>query len=208
MCRIVTPVSQCTRSSSRHISPCSSSSGAANGAFGNANYAAAKAGILGLTRTAAAEGARFPNMFVTTSICAASRASILTGLYERTHGFTFGTPPISDKHIGDSYPVRLRAAGYRTGFIGKFGVGIPRGAREKMFDYFQKKKGNISVFARKKRDMTKPTGRCENFTSRCEENAGPESPQLLSPSTRMACPGRPTRPVRSGRVAEVREVEP
>ena len=35
------------------------SSGAANGAFGNANYAAAKAGILGLTRTAAAEGARF-----------------------------------------------------------------------------------------------------------------------------------------------------
>ena len=85
----------------------------------------------------AKQGARFPNMFVTTSICAASRASILTGLYERTHGFTFGTPPISDKHIGDSYPVRLRAAGYRTGFIGKFGVGIPRGAREKMFDYFQ-----------------------------------------------------------------------
>ena len=85
----------------------------------------------------AAEGARFPNMFVTTSICAASRASILTGLYERTHGFTFGTPPISEKHIGDSYPVRLRAAGYRTGFIGKFGVGVPRGAREKMFDYFQ-----------------------------------------------------------------------
>lgn len=35
------------------------SSGAANGAFGNANYAAAKAGILGLTRTVAAEGAQF-----------------------------------------------------------------------------------------------------------------------------------------------------
>ncbi|SVC95630.1 uncharacterized protein METZ01_LOCUS348484, partial [marine metagenome] len=42
----------------------------------------------------AAEGARFPNMFVTTSICAASRATIFTGLYERTHGYTFGTPPI------------------------------------------------------------------------------------------------------------------
>lgn len=40
----------------------------------------------------AAEGVRFPNMFVTTSICAASRASILTGLYEHTHGYTFGTP--------------------------------------------------------------------------------------------------------------------
>src|SRR6056297_970640 len=34
----------------------------------------------------AAEGVRFSNAFVTTSICAASRASIFTGLYERTHG--------------------------------------------------------------------------------------------------------------------------
>ena len=84
----------------------------------------------------AKQGARFPNMFVTTSICAASRATILTGLYERTHGYTFGTPPISEKHINYSYPVQLRQAGYRTGFIGKFGVGTPRGAREKMFDYF------------------------------------------------------------------------
>jgi len=40
----------------------------------------------------AAEGVRFRNAFVTTSICAASRASILTGLYERTHGYTFGKP--------------------------------------------------------------------------------------------------------------------
>ena len=31
----------------------------------------------------AAEGVRFTNMFVTTSICAASRASIFTGLNER-----------------------------------------------------------------------------------------------------------------------------
>ena len=85
----------------------------------------------------AAEGARFPNMFVTTSICAASRASIFTGLYERTHGYTFGTPPVAEKHINDSYPVQLRAAGYRTGCIGKFGVGTPKDARKKMFDSFQ-----------------------------------------------------------------------
>ena len=85
----------------------------------------------------AAAGARFPNMFVTTSICTASRASILTGLYERTYGYTFGTPPISGTHDAESFPVQLRQAGYRTGFIDKFGVGTPRGAREKMFDYFQ-----------------------------------------------------------------------
>ncbi|MCH2580627.1 MAG: sulfatase-like hydrolase/transferase, partial [Planctomycetes bacterium] len=45
----------------------------------------------------AAGGVRFTNMFVTTSICAASRASLLTGLYERSHRFTFGTPPIAAK---------------------------------------------------------------------------------------------------------------
>src|SRR6516225_8763993 len=38
----------------------------------------------------ARDGTRFRNMFVTTAICAASRASIFTGLYERTHRYTFG----------------------------------------------------------------------------------------------------------------------
>ena len=84
----------------------------------------------------AAEGVRFPNMFVTTSICAASRASILTGLYERTHGYTFGTPPVSEKHSLASYPALLKKAGYRTGFIGKFGVGIRQEERKQMFDLF------------------------------------------------------------------------
>ena len=84
----------------------------------------------------AAEGVRFQNMFVTTSICAASRASILTGLYERTHGYTFGTPPVSEKHSLASYPALLKKAGYRTGFIGKFGVGIRQEERKQMFDLF------------------------------------------------------------------------
>jgi len=69
-------------------------------------------------------------MFVTTSICAASRASILTGLYECTHDYTFGTPPISEKHSLASYPALLKKAGYRTGFIGKFGVGIRQEERK------------------------------------------------------------------------------
>lgn len=85
----------------------------------------------------AAAGVRFENAFVTTSICAASRASLFTGQWERTHGYTFGTPPIPEKATDDSYPAVLRRAGYRTGFVGKFGVGVHPGARAKMFDWFK-----------------------------------------------------------------------
>lgn len=82
-------------------------------------------------------GVRFANAFVTTSICAASRASLFTGLHERTHKYTFGTPPIAQAHTDQSYPALLRQAGYRTGFVGKFGVGVTQGAKEAMFDYFK-----------------------------------------------------------------------
>jgi arylsulfatase A-like enzyme len=73
----------------------------------------------------AEEGTYFENAFVTTPICAASRASILTGLYERTHGYTFGQGDIKQSYIDQSYPVKLRDAGYYTGFFGKFGVNYP-----------------------------------------------------------------------------------
>lgn len=85
----------------------------------------------------AKSGARFENMFVTTSICAASRATLLTGLYEKSHGFTFGTPPIAEPFCETSYPTQLRKNGYRTGFIGKFGVSTANGMREEMFDVFR-----------------------------------------------------------------------
>ncbi|MBI1372353.1 MAG: sulfatase-like hydrolase/transferase [Phycisphaera sp.] len=70
----------------------------------------------------AKEGVRFTNMFVTTPICAASRATLFTGLVERTHGYTFGKPPISEFHAANSYPMLLKNAGYRTGFTGKYGI--------------------------------------------------------------------------------------
>ena len=84
----------------------------------------------------AKEGVRFSNMFVTTSICAASRATILTGLYERTHQFTFRTRPIDSRFSQASYPRLLRKAGYKTGFIGKFGVNVQQADRKVMFDFF------------------------------------------------------------------------
>lgn len=70
----------------------------------------------------AREGTYFKKAFVTTPICAASRASILTGLYERTHGYTFQQGPLKEPYIQLSYPVLLKNNGYYTGFFGKFGV--------------------------------------------------------------------------------------
>lgn len=90
----------------------------------------------------AASGTRFSRAFVTTSICAASRATILTGLYERTHGYTFRTRPIARAHCDRSYPQLLKESGYRTGFIGKFGVRVPRGTPARWFDVFEPKGAN------------------------------------------------------------------
>ncbi|WP_268035376.1 sulfatase family protein [Algoriphagus sp. PAP.12] len=73
----------------------------------------------------AREGTYFENAFVTTPICAASRASLLTGLYERTHGYTFGQGDIKQVYMDESYPEVLRENGYYTGFFGKFGVNYP-----------------------------------------------------------------------------------
>ncbi len=70
----------------------------------------------------AREGTYFTNAFVTTPICAASRASILTGYYERSHGYTFRTAPLKTDLVQISYPELLRKNGYRTGFFGKLGI--------------------------------------------------------------------------------------
>ena len=85
----------------------------------------------------ASAGTRFTNAFVTTAICAASRATIFTGLPERSHRFTFGTPPLERRHTDRSYPALLREAGYRTGFVGKFGIDVEPGAVRAMFDVFE-----------------------------------------------------------------------
>lgn len=85
----------------------------------------------------AAGGVRFANAFVTTPICAASRASIFTGLYERTHGYTFTRPPVASEAIAASYPALLRRAGYSTGFVGKFGIAVADGCEESMFDFYE-----------------------------------------------------------------------
>ncbi|MEO1011197.1 MAG: sulfatase [Bacteroidota bacterium] len=85
----------------------------------------------------AKEGTLFRNAFVTTPICAASRASILTGLYERKHGFTFGTKPLRQEFINISYPKLLKDAGYKMGFFGKFGMRFENELEKTIFDGFE-----------------------------------------------------------------------
>jgi arylsulfatase A-like enzyme len=82
----------------------------------------------------AAEGIRFTQARVTTSICMTSRASLLTGQYMSRHGIDrFGTPLTPDA-FARSYPGLLRAGGYWTGYVGKYDVGPARPAE---FDFLR-----------------------------------------------------------------------
>jgi len=71
----------------------------------------------------AAQSAIFENAFVTTSVCACSRASLFSGQYVRRHGIRHFGAPFSPAALARSYPTVLRSAGYHTGFIGKWGLG-------------------------------------------------------------------------------------
>ncbi len=72
----------------------------------------------------AAQGMVFDNHYVATAICMASRASIMTGLFEFRHGCNFGHGSLMKEHWAKSYPVLLRAAGYRTAIAGKIGFKV------------------------------------------------------------------------------------
>ena len=98
----------------------------------------------------AENGVRFSNAFVTTSICSTSRATILTGLWERSHRYTFGVPPMSEGLAQQSYPYLLRRQGYHTGFIGKYGVSFANKPEKEMFDSFQPL--NRNLFWKKQKD--------------------------------------------------------
>ena len=69
----------------------------------------------------AREGARFANMFVTTSLCSPSRAFFLSGLYASTHGVMSNFTDYPADLPG--FPRRLQEAGYHTAYIGKWHMG-------------------------------------------------------------------------------------
>ena len=74
----------------------------------------------------ASEGVHFTQARVTTSICMTSRASLLTGQYMSRHGIDRFGKPLTPEAFAKTYPGVLRAAGYWTGYVGKYDVGTPR----------------------------------------------------------------------------------
>lgn len=92
----------------------------------------------------AAEGARFANAFVTTSLCSPSRASSLSGLYAHSHGvinnftdFPRGIPSLQNQ---------LQAVGYETAYIGKWHMGEDDDAPRPGFDYWASHKGQGNYY--------------------------------------------------------------
>ncbi len=83
----------------------------------------------------AADGIRFNNGFVTTPICAISRACILTGRYSCNSGMTKFGSVIAGEVLENSYNMLLQKAGYYTGQLGKYGV---RASKETIarYDFF------------------------------------------------------------------------
>jgi len=74
-----------------------------------------------------ARGVSFKNAFVTDSVCAPSRVSILTGQYVHGHGIIDNPPPkggfrrwYRDGGEASTVATWLRDAGYRTALIGKY----------------------------------------------------------------------------------------
>lgn len=131
----------------------------------------------------AANGVRFTNAYVTTSICAASRASVFTGLYECRHNFTFGTDPVKKQLINNSYPYLLKKSGYKTGFVGKFGVVLEDqdSIIQDMFDFFRPSGKNAPHFVKQ------PDGSLRHSAEVCGDRAvefisqqNPDTPFCLS----------------------------
>jgi arylsulfatase A-like enzyme len=84
----------------------------------------------------AGEGIKFIHAYVTTPICAISRASILSGQYARKHNIHDFKTHFTKSAYLNTYPMQLKKAGYRIGFIGKYGVGKEEDFPKDQYDYW------------------------------------------------------------------------
>lgn len=77
------------------------------------------------------DGVTFDRHYTTTAICMASRATVMTGMYEYKTGCNFDHGHLVAEKWQTSYPMLLRQAGYLTAFAGKVGFEISKAPEEK-----------------------------------------------------------------------------
>lgn len=88
-------------------------------------------------------GTRFTQFYASAPVCAPSRASLMTGLHQG-HALVRGNTDVNDQRVSlrpqdETMAEVLKRAGYRTGLIGKWGLGEPltTGVPNRQgFDYF------------------------------------------------------------------------
>jgi arylsulfatase A-like enzyme len=125
-------------------------------------YGAPEARTPNLDRLAK-DGLVFDNHYDTTAICMASRANVMTGLYEYRTGCNFEHGPMMQDIWQKSYPILLREAGYTTAFAGKFGFEVKESPNAKGkgvlpegdFDRWGGGPGQTSYSTAKNRSMKK-----------------------------------------------------
>lgn len=78
------------------------------------------------------EGIIFSNAFVDSSVCCVSRASIITGQHNLKHGIASFDTPLTATQMQLTFPGMLRKEGYRTAFLGKYGIGNTRAYPEEL----------------------------------------------------------------------------
>lgn len=132
----------------------------------------------------ARRGVLFRNAHVTTAICMVSRASLLCGQYMSRHGINdFGTD-FKPEVLAQTYPALLKKAGYKIGFIGKFGIGV-KNQPDTLFDYWAAKKEGQPQY-----ELTNESGHTIHHTDSVGKDiaqfldrfAGNEAPFCLSVS--------------------------
>ncbi len=86
------------------------------------------------------EGTQFPNAVATTPLCCPSRVSMLTGQYAHNHRVwknSGNAQELAALQPDAMLQGRLRAAGYRTGIVGKYLNGWPLQTAPPRFDHFE-----------------------------------------------------------------------